>query len=237
MKIRCVWEHNGDDTLLHAADFPGAFTRGENLDVARRKMAKEIKAYAAWRALDIDRVDEVEIVQESACELEVRDADSDVLFRSESEPLTLVEYQRLKALACKSALDFFALYDSIPDKNRSVAPARKTFYGQAPRTAEDMYRHTKHVHAYYFGEIGVEAENDGSIFACRQRGFETLEKQEGFLSNLVREGSYGEMWSLRKVLRRFLWHDRIHAKAMYKMAAGIWGRATIPDVFAFDGWM
>ena len=25
MKIRCVWEHNGSDTILYADGFPGAF--------------------------------------------------------------------------------------------------------------------------------------------------------------------------------------------------------------------
>ena len=35
---------------------------------------------------------------------------------------------------------------------------------------------------------------------------------EDFLKNPVISGSYGEEWSLRKLLRRFVWHDRIHAR-------------------------
>lgn len=27
MIIKCVWEHNGDDTLLYSENFIGAFTR------------------------------------------------------------------------------------------------------------------------------------------------------------------------------------------------------------------
>ena len=38
MKIRCVWEHNGDDTLLYAVDFVGAYTRGESLEKAIAKI-------------------------------------------------------------------------------------------------------------------------------------------------------------------------------------------------------
>ena len=38
-------EHNGNDTLLYAAQSPGTFTRGERFEVARQKMAKEIKSY------------------------------------------------------------------------------------------------------------------------------------------------------------------------------------------------
>lgn len=34
MEIRCVWEHNGEDSLIYAENFPGAFTRGANRDIA-----------------------------------------------------------------------------------------------------------------------------------------------------------------------------------------------------------
>lgn len=45
MKIRCVWEHNGEDTLLYADNFPGAFTRGASKEAALEKMQEEITSY------------------------------------------------------------------------------------------------------------------------------------------------------------------------------------------------
>lgn len=234
MVVRCVWEHNGSDTLLHAVDFPGAYVRGESREVAAAKMKREISAYLRWKRERVSETVSVEIVQDAACDLEVRDADSDVLFHAEKAPLHMEEYKKLKALALKSAGDFLTLYEAIPDKNISKASARRTFYGQVPRTAAEMYTHTKNVNAYYFGEIGVDADNEGSILDCRHRGFTALEAQPDFLQNPATEGSYGEVWTLRKVLRRFLWHDRIHARAMYRMAAGLFGPDKIPDVFAFD---
>ena len=96
-----------------------------------------------------------------------------------------------------------------------------------------MYEHTKNVNKYYFGEIGVEADNEGSILSCRTRGFDLLETHPGFLNNSVFAGSYGEEWSLRKLLRRFIWHDRIHAKAMYRMAVKTFGVDAVPNVFQF----
>ena len=84
----------------------------------------------------------------------------------------------------------------------------------------------------YFGEIGVETDHKGTIVDCRKRGFMTLEDQPDFLKNIVCLGSYNEEWSLRKVLRRFIWHDRIHAKAMYRMAVRTFG-GDIPNVFHF----
>ena len=233
MEINCVWEHNGNDTLLYAVDYIGAYTRGENLKTAMAKMPQEIDSYLKWLGQDVAGNMEIVIVADKDSNLDIKDADSDVLFESEIAPLTLEEYKDLKALALKSAEDFYALYESIPDQDRAFAAARRTFYGQVPRTAREMYLHTKNVNAYYFGEIDVDADNDGTILACRSRGFEALEQQPDFLSNPVIEGSYGEKWTLRKVLRRFLWHDRIHGKAMYRMAVKMFGIDSVRDIFCF----
>ncbi len=234
MKISCVWEHNGDDTLLHAIGFPGAFSRGENLQSAMEKMICEIQSYFAWLKLDIPENFELEIVQNQPCDLQVCDADSDVLFVAERQPLSREEYQVLKELALKSAENFQLLYDSVPYPDVPLVSERRTFYGKVPSTAREMYVHTKNVNAYYFAEIDVETDNEGSILDCRRRGFEQLEKTAGFLENPMIEGSYGEFWTLRKVIRRFLWHDRIHARAMYRHCIDKFGVDQILNVFCFN---
>ena len=196
-------------------------------------MPFEIASYLQWKGEEVPDLLEPLIVQEKESDLCISDADSDVLFEAERKPLTVEEYGALKALALKSAQDFLALYEAIPDRNKSCLPERKTFYGSIPRTAYEMYEHTKNVNDYYFGEIGVESDRAGSIFDCRQRGFLLLECQSHFLNNTVFIGSYGEEWSLRKVLRRFLWHDRIHAKAMVRMAKQTFD-ITVPNAFYFS---
>ena len=231
--MKFVWEHNGNDTLLYSADCIGAYTRGETLDVAIGKMKTELDAYASWSHQSIEPHLKIDIIQEKNSDLRIADADSDVLFDCERPPLSLEEYAQLKALVLKSASDFYLLYTSIPDKNKSCLAKRKTFYGDVPRTAQEMYEHTKNVNSYYFGEIGIEVDNNGSIYNCRQRGLELLEETKRFLDNPVVEGSYDELWSLRKVLRRFLWHDRIHAKAMYRMAVKTFGADNVENPFKF----
>ena len=233
MKINCIWEHNGNDSILYADGFVGAFTRGASKEEAILKMPKEIRRFQLWQGeTPLDDYD-IEIVQEKRSDLQIRDADSDVLFTSEEKPLSAEEYQRLKSLAMKSAVDFHTLYVSFPDKSKSVLPYRKTFYGSVPRTAEEMYQHTKNVNEYYFSEIGVKADNEGTIVSCRARGFEALEAITDYLSFEAVTGSYDEQWSVRKVLRRFIWHDRIHAKAMYRMGIRTFGADVIPDIFGF----
>ena len=231
--VGCVWEHNGDDSLLYAVEFPGAFARGETREAALRKMEREVRAFLRWRGTPTDGPLAFEIVQEAPSRLDIRDADSDVLFVSETGPLSAETYRERKALALKSASDFQALYDAVPEKGVSGASARETFYGPVPRTASEMYAHVLHVNAYYFGEIGVDADNDGTILDCRLRGFAALEALPGYLENRICHGSYGEDWTLSKLLRRFVWHDRIHAKALWRMAVRTFGASAVPDVFGF----
>ena len=234
MKINCIWEHNGNDSILYAADFVGAFTRGASKEEAVLKMPEEIRRFQLWQNQAPPDACKIVIVQEKESDLQIKDADSDVLFATEENPLSEEEYDYLKALALKSAENFYALYNSFPDKNKSSLTSRETFYGSVPRTAEEMYQHTKNVNEYYFSEIDVVADNEGTIVSCRERGFEALESIPDFLSLEPVTGSYGEMWSVRKVLRRFIWHDRILAKAMYRMGIKTFGADAIPDVFGFD---
>ena len=233
MKVNCVWEHNGNDSIIYANNYIGASARGASKEEAMLKMPEEIRRFQLWRGEEPLDNYEIDVVQEKESGLQVRDADSDVLFATEKDPLSAEEYQHLKTLAMKSAEDFYSLYNSFPDKHKSALPYRKTFYGSVPRTAEEMYQHTKNVNEYYFSEIGVDANNEGTIVSCRARGFESLESIPGFLSLETVTGSYDEQWSVRKVLRRFIWHDRIHAKAMYRMGVLTFGANAIPDLFRF----
>ena len=82
MKILCVWEHNGNDSILYAENFVGAFTRGASLQICRDKMVGEIKSYLKWLGEKSTDNFTVEIVQEKSSELNIRDADTDVLFNS-----------------------------------------------------------------------------------------------------------------------------------------------------------
>lgn len=231
--LKCVWEHNGNDTLLYCEELVGAYARGESLEAALAKLPGEAASYLAWLGEPPRDMGPAVIVQEKSTDLRVADADSDVLFDSEREPLTQAEYQKLKALALRSARDMHALYTSVADPDVSCLPQRQTFYGPVPVTARQMYAHTQSVNSYYFGEIGVEADNGGDILACRERGFARLEQLPGCLTAGVTQGSCGELWSLRKVLRRFVWHDRIHARAMYRMAIKTFGPDGAANVFRF----
>ena len=215
--IRCVWEHRGNDTIVWPVDYPGAFARGASLAEALKKLPRDLSEWSDWTGGAAPEFCDIQIIADVPSGLDVRDADSDVLLEKEKMPLQWDEYERLREMALRSGSQFLTLYESVPDPDHSENPVRQTFYGAVPRTARQMYEHTKNVNAYYFGEIGVETDNEGSIVECRRKGFQALEQQPDFLNNSVFDGSWEERWTLRKLLRRFIWHDRLHARAMERM--------------------
>ncbi|KAB2837721.1 MAG: hypothetical protein F9K45_12325 [Melioribacteraceae bacterium] len=234
MQIDAVDEFNKDGHLIYSSNYIGAYVRGKTREEALRKFPFEIAQYCRWLGTPSeDKECTISVIQEKQSNLQICDADSDVLFESEIAPLTMEEYKKLYALAMKSAMDFETLYRSVPIKDKSAVPPRKTFYGMIPTTAQEMYDHTKNVNNYYFGEIHIPAENEPDIYTCRLRAFGKLEEQPDFLNNTVFDGSYGEQWSLRKVCRRFVWHDRIHAKAMFRAAVKLCGKEDIANPFCF----
>ena len=97
-----------------------------------------------------------------------------------------------------------------------------------------MYQHANNVTNYYVGEIGIQMNNLPNIIENRISALEHIESTPHLLKNATYDGSYGEQWSLKKVLRRFVWHDRIHAKAMCRMAVNIWGKQDINNPYFFD---
>ena len=78
--MRCVWEHNGNDTLLYSVDYVGAYTRGSSLEAAMSKMRTEIDAYSLWCGQERGYETNVDIIQEKDGNLKIADADSDILF-------------------------------------------------------------------------------------------------------------------------------------------------------------
>lgn len=220
--------------LLHMVDFPGAYTRGESRQAALDKLPDEYLRWHAWAGLEPlpFSFGVLQITGHDAGSLAVEDADSEILFESEQSILTRPAYDHLKSLALKSAADFMALYASIPDRMLPLKKKRRTFYGDLPVTASDMYLHVLSVNHFYFSRIGIQLSENDDLYRGRQSGFEMLEQGE-YLENSLHLVD-GEAWTLRKVLRRFIWHDRIHAKALYRSAARNFPDCEIVNPFHFS---
>lgn len=230
--VRAVVEYNAEGALVWAENLPGAFSRGQSEQAALMKLPEAANRFRLWSGGQPFSSPRIEVVERHHTALCVREADSEVIFESEKSPLSRNEYGRLRELVLRSAADFERLYQSIPDKDVTDIPPRNTFLGILPRTAREMYEHVNCVTAYYVGEVGAVWENRPDMLENRRGALEVLEKTDRFLELPATQGSFQEWWSPRKVMRRFLWHDWIHARAMYRMACRIWGGAE--DAFCFS---
>lgn len=232
MKAVCEFNENG--YLIYSVDYPGAYVRGASENEALAKFGGELRSYLRWSGVEQPPYDapEIEIAERHLSGLQICQADSDVLFDAEREPLTEAEYERLKLLVLKSARDFRRLYESIPNPDISGRPPRRCFYGPVPRTPREMYEHTNRVTSYYTGAYGLETEDVPDIYLNRMQALSELENLPDFLDCRVYTAPDGETWTIRKSLRRFLWHDRIHAKAMWRTASALWG-SSIENPFFF----
>ena len=232
--MNAALEYSDKGCILYSLDCPGAFARGRSREEAAAKLPADVTAFCRWAGWDVP-AGEVNIVEEKyQPDMKVEDADSDMIFTCERQPLTGEEYALLRELVLKSAADFDALYASVPEPDAPLGEVRGTFYGEYPHTARKMFAHTNSVTAYYVGELGADVDNLPGCHENRVNGLAAMERIPDFLNLPVIEGSYDEEWSVRKALRRFLWHDRIHARAMYRRAKAVWGD-RIADPFRFDG--
>ena len=234
--IEVIAEYNEQGALLWADAYPGAFSRAETVAKALEKFPKELSDYARWAyGAPIKNLSEADFVVTHAyrTELHVEDADSDVLFPSERLPMDMTEYTQKKLLCMRSAQDFEKLYASIPQKDRALRKSRRTFYGKIPCSAREMAEHTNATLAYYANAVGVPFENEGGLVENRKRLFRALEATSDFLAPRIYTDTDGEQWTRRKLLRRILWHDRIHARALYRLAITFWQKERIADPFFF----
>ncbi len=230
-----IFEYNTNGAQVFADDCPGAFARGGTAEKAIEKLPRALGEYRAWTgqgtAAQTSVLHPVLTYKSTAI---VEEADTNVLFPSERLPMDMAEYTRKKALVLRSAKDVQALFASIPQKDRALVKSRKCFYGRIPQTSREMLCHINDMFPYYASCIGLTYEPAKDLVEDRMRFFAALESVPHFLDATIFTAPDGELWTRRKVLRRILWHDRIHARAMYRKAITFWQKDRIANPFRFS---
>ena len=215
--MNIVYETNGKGFLGWIVDLPGAYVRGSTIDEARNKIESEIKEYEEWLNISASRSN---IYKEAIVHsnLMIEDADSDIILENELE-----DYESYEAflyhcnLSLISAKKVETIYQECKSKDIvDPAKARKTFYGNAHATIRTQYKHIVDVQQYYLWQIGTSANIDLNIVDGRINTIRALQEKYIKEGNKLYENEE-EDWTLRKVIRRLIWHDRIHAKAIERM--------------------
>ncbi len=235
-ELDVIQEYNDRGVTLWSLACPGAFARAETAAQAAKKLPAACRRYRLWAKLPMDGTvgeEQIRYVRRIKVDAAVEEGFTAVLFPEEKLPLDMARYTALKVLCLSSARDFETLFASIPQKDRALLKSRRTLYGKVPVTAREMLEHVANGQRAWAAVFGIELGDEQGLLAARKRLFAGLEAQPGYLSGRVVLAPDGEPWTMSKLLRRLLWHDAIHGRALYRKAITFWQKERIRNPFGF----
>ncbi len=218
-RISVALETNGRGFIGFIAQLPGAYVRGKNEEEALSKVDGEVRSYARWLAVEAPVDYDICVSQRHHCSLMVEDADSEILLDGDRSAMNDHEFKELHELATYSGETIYRLYKNAElrdwvDESR----VRKTFYGETPKTIQEIFGHVNGTQYYYLSRADLMSRERTSDFL--QARHDCLSRLQEFFEQQDNDRIFhvdNEEWTLRKVLRRFVWHDRIHAKSIVRI--------------------
>jgi hypothetical protein len=213
-------ETNGKGFMGFIFELPGSFVRGRKEEEVVAKVPAEARSYLEWLESRSKVSETVRVVQRHQCKLTVEEGDCEILLSSDQESVAPTEFTMLVELARYSGQTFWSLYKNSELKDW-VDPAKKrsTFYGETPKTIEETYNHVNRTQYYYVSRAGIRSQEYSEPDFVRTRRYCLDQIQKMFVQNGNSQlfEVDNEQWTLKKILRRFIWHDRIHGKAIVRI--------------------
>lgn len=213
-------ETNGKGFIGFIVELPGAFVRGPTENEALAKTPLEASSYLSWLGIAERKTFSPNVVQRHSCKLMVEDADCEILLDSDKDFVHETEWREHVDLANYSGKTFCALFDSVKLKDWvDQARVRRTFYGENKKTIQEIFDHVKRTQYYYLSRTNQRLfeEEDENFMTIREECFRILTQLYNRQSNSKVFTIDSEDWTLKKILRRFVWHDRIHGKAIVRI--------------------
>jgi hypothetical protein len=158
-------------------------------------------------------------------------AGNEILFTADLAPATAEEVALTAALLDASRTDLLEELASLPDGALDWDPPYREFAAWARwRTIRQIVAHLANTEThYYLPALGlgpqfppVSSRSDPESFLADRRAT-TLSALESLESTPVRAE---DGWSVRKVLRRLVWHERLHTKSIRRIHGVYDGAST-----------
>jgi hypothetical protein len=215
-------ETNGKGFMGFILELPGSFVRGRTEKEVLSKVPAEARSYLEWLESRSKIPETIRVIQRHQCKLTVEDGDCEILLNADQESVAPTDFTKLVELAKYSGQTFSSLYKNS-QLREWVDPAkeRSTFYGETPKTIEETYNHVNRTQYYYLSRLsrtGIRFPENSELDFVRTRGYclDQIEKMFAKNGNSQLFEVDNEQWTLKKILRRFIWHDRIHGKAIVR---------------------
>ncbi len=171
--------------------YPGCYNYGATVEEALASLPAAITDYWAWRASHGD------LVTPEAQEVEIEEA------------LRLLDYSRV---------DLLALIADLPNKALDWQPNEESW------SLRRILRHIGDAEAWYISRLGIDPgdhEMKGEVARLASIRRMARERIRAFPPHKRAQvyAPQGELWTLRKVLRRFIWHERDHLQQIANLLA------------------
>lgn len=233
-------EHGERWWYAHVTELPGCFTRGETreevLTALRDAIADHI-AFLEARGHPVDATTlDFGVVEEIHGIPELGEAGGAVaLFSSDEEPVGEVVFSHFLDLMRWNRGELFGIVEPLSEDERNARPLPDKW------TIEETLRHVANAEEWYVSRFGAEIQEEYEGFirgmnpeerwssilerleATRRGGVHSLEYAfgrgvEGVFTRAAYTQHPEERWTFRKVLRRFVEHEREHIGTIKRVA-------------------
>jgi len=228
----CLEVGNGGACMAHVPELLGCFAVGSTREEALERLRGAISEYLAWLAkhreapvpsAESERV-EIEVVEQvsTAGDYPPEASEPVALFAADQEPISYHDLQTAVRLMEHARHDLLEFLRDVPDGLLHWRPRP-----DEPSIDETLL-HMAQVEASFLARLEEESQQPPfpQLTAVRSWAYHRLSRlTEAELSRLTTHG--GEKWSARKVVRRFLEHDREHTGYIRSLLAHY--RRDLPD--------
>ena len=205
-----------------ALDHLGLASWAETRSQVLQRMPAKYEEYRTW--LDHHRLGDPG--PDSGVEVAEEIRGDEVLFTPDRLPATVSEIERTLRLLGASRSDLVDILQRVPVAVHDWDPPYRRFLSWGRwRTVRQVVAHLANTEThYYLTAIGFQpplepvspvAEWESFLDARRAQVIEFLDDLKRS-SDLIRVDPAGA-WSVRKVLRRMIWHERLHTKSIRRI--------------------
>jgi len=231
MKYHLLCEVGPDgSTQIFVKELPGCYSRSPTFEGAVAKMPTKIREFLDWLRKNGERIEdacyeiETEVSEIVKGNWPVNLGDSQALFNADLKPLSRDEVERCIRYMNYATMDLMDLYLKTPKEALEWKPDQST-----PRHIKQIAEHVAEVDLFYLERLRKRNFSDwplNFLEVCSELSTMRLsnlseEEMDCTLSHHPPGGWTGttepEGWTVRKVLRRFVWHKRLHTATVKKL--------------------
>lgn len=230
MKYHLLCEVGPDgSTQIFVQELFGCYSRSPTFDEAVAKAPLKIREFLDWlrahgeHIIESDYEIETEVSEIVRGNWPIKLGDSQALFKADLRPLGREEVERCIRYIGYAREDFMDLYLSAPGDALEWKPDQST-----PRHIKRIAEHVAEVDLFYierlkarkFGDwpLGfLEASNELAIMRLSNLSEDEMNCAVSYHPPGGWTATKAEGWTTRKVLRRFVWHEKLHTSTAKKL--------------------